>query len=279
MSDLIAIEARMRDLEKTCLNGVIKGVEVRDAKRLRGADPQALQQALANARITQVMRKGKYLLLKTDRGQTLIVSMHADADLACVPYPAVDHPAHATLILTFDDGHTLDLCIPTMNDLFYFFPTTDERVMEPLKAVGPDPREVSYMEFRKALGERSDPTLPIWRALITQHLISGLDPALADEICFQARVRPDRQVSDLLRADWERLYDKMQKILRTLEAVNGDMAELDKRGYLMPRRGTDRGCPSGEGMAVIHFTGTEASYYCPSCQEDAPWEGKKADFW
>lgn len=279
MSDLIAIEACKRDLEKTCLHGAIKRVEVREEKLLRGTDPHALQDALSNAHFTQVQRKGKFLLLKTDRGQTLIVSMNQDADFECVPYPATEHPSDTMLIVTFDDGHTMDLRIPSMNDLLYYFPTTDERVMEPLKALGPDPRDMSYMEFRKALSERTEPTFPIWKALQTQHLIAGLDQALADEICFQARVRPDRQVSDLLRADWERLYDKMQKILRTVEAVNGDMDELDKRGFLMPRRGNDRGCPSGEGIAVLHFDGTNASYYCPSCQEDAPWEGKKANFW
>ncbi|MNX07656.1 Formamidopyrimidine-DNA glycosylase [compost metagenome] len=279
MSDLIAIEARKRDLEKTCLNGTLKRVDVRNAKLLRGIDPQALQQALVNARITQLQRKGKYLLLQTDRGQTLIVSMQEDADLACVPYPATEHSADAGLILTFDDGHTLDLRLPSMNDLFYYFSTTDERLMDPLKTVGPDPREMTFTEFRKALGERTEPSFPIWQALLSQHLISGLDPALADEICFQGRVRPDRPVSKLLKAEWERLYDKMQKILKTVSEVSGNMEELDKRGYLMPRRGNDRGCPSGEGIAVLHFPGSQTSYYCPSCQEDAPWEGKKANFW
>jgi len=279
MSDLIALEALKRDLEQSCLTGTIKRVEVREEKLLRGTDPQALQDALANARFTQVLRKGKYLLLKTDHGQTLIVSMQRDADLSCVPFPATDHDADAKLIITFDDGHTLDVTIPSMNDLLYYFPTTDERVMDPLRTVGPDPRDMSYMEFRRALSQRTEPTFPIWKALQAQHLIAGLDGALADEICFQARVRPDRRVSDLLRADWERLYDKMQKILKTVEQVGGNMDELDKRGFLMPRRGNDRGCPSGEGIAVLHFDGTNAAYYCPSCQEDAPWEGKKANFW
>lgn len=279
MSDLIAIEARKRDLEKTCLQGAITRVEVREEKVLRGTDPQALQEALANARFTRVMRKGKYLLMQTDHGQTLIVSMQEDADLSCVPFPATEHSADARLILTFDDGHTLDLRVPSMHDLFYYFPTTDERVMEPLRNVGPDPRDMSYTEFRKALSQRTEPSFPIWRALQAQHLISGLDPALADEICFQARIRPDRPVSELLRADWERLYDKMQKILRFVEQVNGDMDALDKRGFLMPRRGTDRGCPSGEGIAAIPFDAHHVAYYCPSCQEDAPWEGKKAKFW
>ncbi len=278
MSDLIAIEARKRDLERTCLNGTIMRVEVRDEKLLRGTDPHALQDALARARFTQVLRKGKFLLLQTDRGQTLIVSMYADADLACVPSPATDHPTDARLIVHFDDGHSMDLRVPSMNDLLYFFPTTDERAMEPLQGLGPDPREMTYMDFRKALSEKIEPSTPLWIALLSQHRIAGLDPALADEICFQGRVRPDRPVSTLLRADWERLYDKMQKILKAVAELNGDMQELDRRGYLMPRRGNDRGCPSGEGISVLHLDG-QKSYFCPSCQEDAPWEGKKADFW
>lgn len=281
MSHLITIEERKRDVERSCLSGTIKRIEVLEPKLLRGADAGTLQNRLANHRIVDVQRKGKNLLFFTDAGQTLILSMDHDADLQCEAAPAFEHAPDARIIIHFDDGHTLDLRFPSLKDRFYFFPTTELKELDPIRDLGPEPQHLRYVEFRDRLDSKSYPNTTIHEALLDQRNLAGLNPELVDEICFQAGVRPDRKLGDLLRSEWESLFDRMQHVLKmvSLYTHDGHPEELDRLGFLMPRRGTTRGCPkTGETLQVLHFQHSE-SYFCPSCQPEGVSEEKKTGYW
>lgn len=276
MSELPEIEAR-KDQVKGCLGGTIERVEVRHDHVLEGVNREELQNRLANGHLVDVQQVGKNLLFLTDRGTSLLLTMEEDATAVCLPSPAVEHPARAEVILTFQDGHALDFVIPNPKDKLYFFPTQDVREIPPLQELGPEPQEVDWMEFRKRLQDY--PEIPVWEALTIQRYLSGIGPGYADEILFHAHIRPGRKVCSLLRSEWESLYDAMQTVMKAAREVKGDRQKLDERGFLIERRGTDRGCPSCQGpLAVIHF-GKHSSYYCPHCQDGEEKKNAHEGFW
>lgn len=276
MPELIQIEERQRMIRETCLGGTIKKAEVLDRNALRGLSPKELQETLANSRLVDVQHKGLNLLLFTDKGNMLVLTMQGGADVECQPAPVLEHSTDARVILHFDDDHTLDFRLPSLRDHFLFFPTTDVNVT-PLSEVGPEARDISYEAFRDQM--RANAHFTIFDFLNGQRYVSGLSPADIDEICFQARVRSDTHINHLLRTQVKTLYDKMQKILRRIEEVKGDFAQLDQFDFLMPRRGNDRGCPrDGSGLKVLHFDQAR-SYYCPKCQVETPFDKKRMCYW
>ncbi|HBN07184.1 MAG TPA: hypothetical protein DD435_00575 [Cyanobacteria bacterium UBA8530] len=277
MSELPEIDQRRERMRKCCVAGKISEVEVLHENPLQGTDREELQRQLANTHIVDVQRKGRNILFFTDRGSTLLLTQNEDAEVACQQAPVTEHPSHTEIVIHFDDGHTLDFVFPSLKDKFYFFKTDDIRMMEPLQRLGPEPSEISFRDFHKRLETHSE--LTVHGALTNGEYVSGIGPAYADEICFQAGIRPDRRLSSLLRADWERIYDKMQSVIAEAERVKGNPESLERKAFLTPRRGTDRGCPKCEGpLSVLHF-GPERSYFCPHCQDGHQAERKRMKFW
>lgn len=277
MPELIEVELRERMLRDRCVGMKIDQVEVREPHALHGIDSEELQHKLANSRLVDVRHKGQNLVMTTDRGNTLLLTMRTDADVEIQESPAPEHAAAARVILHFDDGHTLDLVMPTMRDRFFFFPTTDLDRLPPLRDLGPEATEISFEAFRDRM--RAHQVLSVNAFLTGPQYLSGLSQADADEIGFQARVKPDRQISSLLKSDVEALYDAMQNTLTRLREVEGNVADLERFGFLMPRRGTDKGCPRcGSGLEVQVLDG-ERSYFCPKEQEPVPWDPKRMCFW
>lgn len=277
MPELIEVELRERMLRERCVGMTIDRVEVREPHALHGINAADLQRALANSRLTDVQHRGQNLVLLTDGGSSLVLTMRADADVAIQESPAPEHAAAARVILHFDDGHTLDVLLPTMRDRFFFFPAADLERCPPLRDLGPEATAVSFQDFRDRM--RSHHMMSINTFLTSPQYLSGLSQADSDEICFQARLRPDRQIAGLLRNDVEALYEAMQNTLARLREVKGHIARLERFGFLMPRRGTDKGCPNCGSGLEMQLLGGERSYYCPKDQEQVPWDPKKMCFW
>lgn len=261
MAELPEIERRLSDLQGSCIGGKIDRVEVLERDVLPGMTPTELNGELANTTLRGLKRRGSYLYLETNRDSTLVMDQSHDGEVHCqLSYEP--QPRFTRLVIHFDDGHDLDFISQDLQDKLFFYPTTDSRRIAQFERLGPDPWEMDFKEFHRRLGSHC---LPIREALMLREEISGIGPDYADEICFQARIRPDRSTSDLLKGEWENLFEKMLFVYRRAHEVGGDPNKLGEH-FITPRRGTDQGCPlCGGGMAVAHF-GTDRSYYCPHCQ-------------
>lgn len=268
---------RERLLRDRCVGMKIRRVEVREPHALHGIDADDLQRQLANAQLVDVRHKGQNLVMLTDRGNSLLLTMRTDADVEVQDSPAPEHRAAARVILHFDDGHTLDLLMPSMRDRFFFFSTADLDRIPPLRDLGPEATEISFQDFRD--GMRAHSMMSVNTFLTSPQYLSGLSQADADEICFQARLRPDRQIASLLKNDVEALYDAVQNTFQRLREVQGRIQDLEPFGFLMPRRGTDKGCPNCGGGLEMRLLEGERSYYCPKDQEQVPWDPKRMCFW
>lgn len=277
MPELVEVELRERQLRDRCVGMRIDRVEVREPRTVHGVNAEELQRQLANSRLVDVRHRGQNLVMLTDRGNSLLLTMHTDADVEVVDAPAPEHASAARIILHFDDGHTLDLLMPSMRDRFFFFQTADMDRLPPLRDLGPEASEISFQDFRDRM--RAHHMMSLNTFLTSPQYLSGLSQADSDEICFQARLRPDRQIAGLLKSDVEALYDALQNVLARLREVKGRIEDLEPFGFLMPRRGTDKGCPNcGSGLEMRLMEG-ERSYFCPKDQEHRPWDPKRMCFW
>jgi formamidopyrimidine-DNA glycosylase len=111
------------------------------------------------------------------------------------------------------------------------------------------------------------------KGLLTQEqLIPGLGNAIAQDILFRARLRPQHPITDLSSDQRHVLHAAIVDTVREAIAQGGRYDEYDlydrPGGYvrLMDRNAAGRPCPAcGGTVEKVQYMGG-ACYFCPSCQ-------------
>ncbi len=119
---------------------------------------------------------------------------------------------------------------------------------------------------------------PLKAALTDQRVIAGIGNLYADEICFRAKVRPDRRCDTLTAEETRRLASSTATILRRAIALRGSslrdesyrdlMGELggyQARHEVYGRAGEPCG-RCGSTVSKLRF-GARVAYCCEGCQQ------------
>jgi formamidopyrimidine-DNA glycosylase len=142
----------------------------------------------------------------------------------------------------------------------------DPESEHPLRSLGPDPllAPLSSEEMAAMLLRRR---LPIKAALLDQGLFAGVGNWIADEVLYQARIRPDRTAASLRRAEIQRLRARLLHIVRRAVAVEAD-SDRFPRGWLFHHRwGKDPHARTARGERIVHATiGGRTTAWVPSRQ-------------
>jgi formamidopyrimidine-DNA glycosylase len=142
--------------------------------------------------------------------------------------------------------------------------------------LGPDPI-VDGLTPRVLAGRLARHKVPLKAALTDQRVVAGIGSIYADEICFAARVRPDRRTDSLSSDEIARLARAAKAILRRAIDLRGSslrdeqyrdlMGELGgaQRRHAVYDRAGQRCRRCGGTVTKISF-GARVAYCCDSCQ-------------
>ena len=141
-------------------------------------------------------RRGKYLLLPLDTGDTVMIHLRMSGQVLIAAGGAV-RPAHTHVALTLDDGRELWFVDPrTFGEVVVFDPDNVAIEVPELAMMGVDP--IAEPFTRQDLRRITRSTSRALKALLLdQHAIAGIGNIYADEILHKARLRPDRPASSL----------------------------------------------------------------------------------
>ena len=108
---------------------------------------------------------------------------------------------------------------------------------------------------------------PIKAVLLDQGTFAGVGNWIADEVLFQARIRPDRAASALTPSEVGRLRSRLLWIVRRAVAVGAD-SDRFPRGWLFHRRwGRDATARTARGERIVHHTiGGRTTAWVPARQ-------------
>ena len=259
MPELPDIEAYARAIRAQGLNRRIAGVDLRDPDRLRGSRLADLEAALAGHAFEAVKRHGKMLFLTVSCGWRLV--LHFGMTGAVVFHDAAtDAPRHARLVLRFEDGG--HLAFDDQRKLGWLELTDDVAAYLRSQDIGPDALSFDAAGFRDLLaGKRGI----IKTALTDQSRIAGIGNVYADEVLFQAGVRPDRKAEDLGADEIEAVHGKLREVLEQAAALDADPARMPD-DWLTPRRGGEATCPRCGGALETPKLSGRTAYLCPRCQ-------------
>jgi formamidopyrimidine-DNA glycosylase len=246
MPELPEVERARRHLESVVGRRIV-AVDDRDTYVCRPHAPGELDAALSGHRVASAHRRGKFMWLETDDGPTLGLHLGMAGRIVVDPEDATGWDRFA---LEFEDGGRMVL--------------RDRRrlgraVLNPdFSHVGPDAAEVGRNAFRRLIGAGRT---PIKARLLDQGAISGIGNLLADQILWQARISPQRSVSDLSTDDLDRLRREVRAAVRSAIRKGGAHT-----GRFIEARRRDGACPRDGHHLERAKVGGRTTYWCPECQ-------------
>ncbi|MGD9764088.1 MAG: bifunctional DNA-formamidopyrimidine glycosylase/DNA-(apurinic or apyrimidinic site) lyase [Candidatus Binatia bacterium] len=269
MPELPEVETTRRSLVPHLIGARITDVTVRD-HRLRQPLAADFAVRLRTRAIDAIDRRGKYLLFDLDDGAALLVHLGMSGSLelaeATLPFAAHDHVA-----IALDRGMRLVFNDPRR---FGLLQVGHRSTLAEWCGVGRDAlADPPGLEDWRALtrGRR----LPIKNLLMDQRVLGGIGNIYANEMLFQAGIRPRRRAASLSRNQLVRLGEAMQAVLARALALGGssisDYRDANgRRGNFQIHHAVyDRaGQPCvacGAPIKCIVLSG-RSTFYCPRCQ-------------
>jgi formamidopyrimidine-DNA glycosylase len=277
MPELPEVETVRRGLQQHLVGRRIESVEVGRERSVRRTSREAVIAGLTDTVVLGADRRGKYLLLPLDSGDTAMLHLRMSGQVLLAAAGA-PRPAHTHVVLHLDDGHEAWFVDPrTFGEVVVFDPDHVEVEVPELARLGVDPIAEPFdaATLRGAFGVTARALKPL---LLDQHVVAGIGNIYADEILHRARLRPDRPASSL---DRRRLATLQRSIVDVLtEAIDaggstlGDAQYVDLMGeggsyqddHRVYGRGGERCLTCGRGWIRRSVTGGRGTHWCSVCQ-------------
>jgi formamidopyrimidine-DNA glycosylase len=288
MPELPEVETVCRQLEPELEGKRIESLEVSDPRWCRPMPPVELEAALAGRTIERLGRRGKYLLLGLDGGQTLVMHLRMTGNLVLVEGEEKLDPSegmrlyegerstserHLRARFVLDDGREVWFTDPRRFGEALLL-DDDELDAHFAPRLGIEPFSAEFTPA--ALGEiAASRSVPLKSFLLDQKGIAGVGNIYADEALFRARLHPLSPAGSMKPEHLEELRDA---VVAALEAgIDGGGASIDDyrdgRGekgrmqdeFLVHTREGEP-CPRCDGTIERIVVSGRSTYFCPGCQ-------------
>ena len=277
MPELPEVETIRREMEREVVGKRIKTVQATGTRSIRRhSSKKQFISKLEGTKLTGVERRGKYLLVKLDSGDLLVIHLGMSGQLRRTQNK--DEVAkHTHVTITFTQHGQLRYIDPrTFGELFVTTPDELTSEVPELGDLGIDPVEspISWTVFGELLLARKTKLKAL---LMDQKIIAGLGNIYSDEILFAAGLRYDRPSNTLSTQEIRRLYRSVVETLHdaikyrgsTLSDqqyvdLNGKPGEYQEQHKVYDREGEAcRRCRTP--IVKAKFT-NRSTFYCPQCQ-------------
>lgn len=248
----------------------VGGVEVIQPRVLRRTAAAALQAGVTGRAVAGAARRGKTLALQLEGGPRLDVHLmlggephlFGPGEAATAPQP--------TFVLRTDDGGAL-----VFSDRHFDLLRPGEAKMwvglDQKERAGVDPTSAAFTPEALAALCRKQRLWPVKAVLCDQRLVAGLGNAYADEILWEARVRPRRAASLMTPDEVARVHAATGQVIaaatEALRALVGDRLRGEpKRDFLRVHHRARRPCPRCGTKIAAETLRDRITHWCPMCQ-------------
>ncbi len=269
MPELPEVETVRRTLAPHVIGRRVTAVEVRE-RRLRQPVQPGFEACLLGRAFRDVGRRGKYLLFELDDEQTLLAHLGMSGSLHLRGREAALAP-HDHVFIEIDASEVIVLNDPRRFGMMRVGAVTE---FAELRQIGPDPLSTrrNADDWRREVRRRR---MPIKSLLMDQRFLAGIGNIYANEMLFEAGIRPRRMASRLSRLELERLEGAMHAVLyKAVELGGSSISDFrDARGqpgyFQIHHAVYDReGAPCPRCAAPIRrvVLSGRSTFYCPNCQ-------------
>ena len=246
---------------------------------LRVPLPSKFAQKVEGRRIEGIDRRAKYLLIRLDDGQTLIVHLGMSGRMTLHDAKsAAEHPfeRHDHVVFELDDGWQVRFNDARRFGLMLLVATESVARHKAFKGLGPEPLDDSFDGAALAARLKGRKT-PIKAALLDQKTLVGVGNIYACEALFLSGISPRRSSHTVQGERAERLVASIKKVLlRSIDdggstlrdhvQPGGELGYFQTRFNVYDRFGIV--CPTpGCGHTVKRLVQSgRSTFYCARCQ-------------
>jgi formamidopyrimidine-DNA glycosylase len=261
MPELPEVETRLIYFRRSALGERIERVVITAPNIIKLPTARSFAKGLRGRRMTDAYRRGKYLIVTLDDGHSLILHFGMGGDLL-VYERASERPAFTRIEFLLESGRRLAFTCP--RKICRVMLVRDVEEVAALRSMGPEPfgKGFSLGYFERVIEE--SPSRRIKPLLLDQERVAGVGNIYADEILFEAAVRPDRAASSLREEEIRKIHRETRRVLRRAIKTGGE--DEFPGDFLVSRNSRGAACRRcGQPIEKKTIAGRTA-YFCPHCQ-------------
>ena len=269
MPELPEVETTVRGLTPVLAGQRLVTVEPRRAD-LRKAIPVDLRQRMQGATVTALGRRGKYGLVDTDRGDTMVFHLGMSGRWRVDPSAPL---AHDHLLIETGAGRSVVLNDPRRFGFLDLWRTDALDAYPPFAAMGPEPLGPDF-SARYLDAEFAGRTAPVKALLLDQRVVAGLGNIYVCEALHLARIAPGRPAGQIGKARLTRLVESVRSVLlaaieaggstlRDYARPDGELGYFSKQWRAYGREGEPCACG---GTVKRRVDSGRSTFWCPACQ-------------
>jgi formamidopyrimidine-DNA glycosylase len=252
------------EVMKEDLLGQIKGKNISSLRILK---PYVLKDFfkgnLANESITDISRRGKYLILDTD-AHRITVHLMLNGSLK-FSLPSIKTKKSSAALLSFEDGTVLEFNERGSKKRMSIYVTPKNVSLPCIANLGIEPLDKKFTVASLKELLRSD-VKRLKSFLCRQSKVAGVGNAYADEILWHARLSPFRLSANLDDQEIERLHESIIRVLEHAVQQVRMLERLEKRNFLNIHGKKGQACPRCSDLIQLVSFARGDTYYCPKCQ-------------
>jgi formamidopyrimidine-DNA glycosylase len=278
MPELPEVETVRRGLSPRMVGHRIAKLQQR-RRDLRVPLPKRFAERVEGCTVLAIDRRAKYLLMRLDSGETLIVHLGMSGRMTLHDAKSAhEHPLgrHDHVVFDMDDGWQVRFNDARRFGLMLLVKNEDVARHKAFKGLGPEPLEGSF-DGAVLAGRLKGRKTPIKAALLDQKTLVGVGNIYACEALFLSGISPRRSAHTVQGERAERLVAAIKQVLlRSIDdggstlrdhvQPGGELGYFQTRFNVYDRVGAV--CPTrGCGQLVKRLVqGGRSTFYCARCQ-------------
>ena len=272
MPELPEVETVRQVLRKNVLGKKILGVEVRCPRIVQDISLEEFVNSLVGKEIIEINRMGKYMYFVLSDDTFLISHLRMEGKYF-LKDKSLEYDKHEHIIFHLNDN--LDLRYADVRK----FGTMDLRnkknllTIHPLSDLGPDATsiDVDYL-FEKC--QKSH--MKLKALLLDQSIVAGIGNIYADEICYKAKLSPEKECKNITKEEVAMICEASASILNEAIKAGGTTirsytSSLGVTGLFQVNLNvhTKAGepCPICKEIIIKKRVSGRGTYLCPNCQK------------
>ena len=274
MPELPEVETIREGLERKVKGKRVKRLLVRNEKAIKSpSSPGEFIRKIEGRILSEIRRRGKYLILELDSKDSLIIHLRMTGRL--IYSSEGEELPYTRMIFIFPDKTQLSFTNMRGFGGMWLIPDEEFSNIPFLHNLGPEPlgNDFTLAKFRELLQRKKG---KIKSLLMEQTFIAGIGNIYSQEALFLSGIHPERNASMLIDREVESLYNNLLAVLRealsyrgsSIDAyvdLNGKKGSYESHLRVYGRKGKD--CfRCGAVIRKIKVSG-RGTCFCPVCQK------------
>lgn len=292
MPELPEVETTIRGLRVRVCGRTIKGVWTDFKKMIKKPRTfESFKKGVKEREIKNIKRRGKNILIGLDNKKVLLIHQKMTGHLmfgewtfkngkwnSVLSGPLRDDPRNQFLHLVFSLDNNKQIALSDLRK-FAKIELWDKEELETSKwflSLGPEPLEKGFIfsKFKEAINKRKRGKIK--QVLMDQKIIVGIGNIYSDEILWEAKINPGKDVRALKNGELKKIFKAIKKILKKgiklkgdsfsdYRKVDGAKGGFGKAEKVYQKEGEK--CQRCKTIIKKKKIGGRSAHFCPKCQK------------